>query len=131
MKKIVFTFLSFIVTLSTVNAQKDIDFNKKRYPGGGRLLMTVDNSAKNVYYAFDLTNLPNTSVSYLPEVDSVGFQIYFRKKDSVENYRYTILADNKPIVVDKSINKGELKDIDRGDEWTRFTTLGVFPIKGK
>lgn len=130
MKKIIFTLFSFIITLSTVNAQKGVSFSRT-YPGGGRLLMTVDSSAKNVYYAFNLTNLPNTSFSYLPEVDSVGFQIYFRKKDSVEHYRYTILDDNKPIVVDKSINKDELKDIDRGDEWTSFTTLGVFSLKGK
>ncbi|MGO3306618.1 sensor histidine kinase [Sphingobacterium sp. JB170] len=130
MKKIIFTLLSFIIVLSTVSAQKGINFNHT-YPGGGRLLMTVDSSAKNVYYDIYFPNQPNTSFSYLPEVDSVSIQIYFRKKDSVEHYRYTILADNKPIVVNKAINKAGLKDFDRGDELSSFTTLGIFPIKGK
>lgn len=130
MKKIIFTFLSFIVALPTVNAQKGINFSHT-YPAGGKLLMTVDSSAKNVYYDNKFPNQPYTSFSYLPEVNNVSIQIYFRKKDSVQHYRYTILADNKPIVVNKPINKEQLKDVDRPDEVFRSTTLGIFPIKGK
>lgn len=135
MKKIIFPFLSFIIALSTVNAQKGIDFSRT-YPGGGRLLMSVDSAAKNVYYAPFFRNQPNTSFKYLPEVDSVNIQIYFRKKDSVENYRYTILADDKPIVVNKSIDIAALKEVVRPNddfkgEVLDSTTLGVFPIKGK
>src|SRR3546814_8055502 len=89
MKKRLFIFFSFLITLSPVNAQKGIDFNKT-YPSRGRLLMSVDSSAKNVYYGFSFNNLPNTHFSYLPGIDSVGIQIYFRKKESVEHYRYKI-----------------------------------------
>src|SRR5690606_1902468 len=78
MKKIFFTFLIFIITLSTVSAQKGINFNHN-YAAGGRLLMNVDSSAINVHYANIFPNQPNTYFSYLPEVDSVSIQIYFRK----------------------------------------------------
>lgn len=135
MKKIIFTLLSFIITLSTVDAQKGINFYHN-YAAGGRLLMNVDSSAKNVYYANIFPNQPNTYFSYLPEVNHVSVQIYLRQTDSVQHYRYTILEDNKPIVVNKSINQDELKDVVRkDDEWQdeifRSTTLGVFPIKDK
>ncbi|TCC98548.1 sensor histidine kinase [Pedobacter hiemivivus] len=131
MKKIIFIFLSFFIALSTVNAQKGINFSRT-YPGGGKLLMCVDSSAKNVFYANMFPNQPRTSFSYLPEVNNVSIQIYFRKDINIQHYRYTILADNKPIVVNKSINIAQLKDVDRGDEEIfRSTTLGIFPIKGK
>ena len=130
MKKIIFTFLSFIVALPTVNAQKGINFSQT-YAAGGKLLMSVDSSAKNVYYNNNFPNQPNTSFSFLPEVNNVSIQIYFRKKDSVQHYRYTILADNKPIVVNKPINGEQLKDVDRPDETFSSTTLGIFPIKDK
>lgn len=130
MKKII-TFLSFIITLSTVNAQKGINFNHS-YPGGGKLLMFVDSLAKNVHYSNIFPNQPNTYFGYLPEVNNVSVQIYFRQKDSVQHYRYTILADDKPIAVNKSIDITQLKYVDRGEEEIlRSATLGVFPIKGK
>jgi len=138
MKKIVFTFLSFIIALSTVNAQKGIGYNV-RYATGGRLNMSVDSAAKNVYNGLKFPNQPNTSFNYLPEVDSVSIQVYFRKKDSVAHYRYTILADDKPIAVNKSINKAELKEVLRPNddpigvvlEVLDSTSLGIFPIKDK
>lgn len=135
MIKIIFTLLSFIITLSAVNAQKGIDFNHN-YAAGGRLLMNVDSSAKNVYYGNIFPNQPNTSFSYLPAVNNVSIQIYFRQTDSVQHYRYTILEDNKPIVVNKPINQEQLKDVFRKDyEWKdetlHSTTLGTFPIKDK
>lgn len=131
MKKIVFTFLSIIITLSTVNAQKGINFSHT-YMAGGKLLMCVDSSAKNVFYANMFPNQPRTSFSYLPEINNLSIQIYFRKNINIQHYRYTILADNKPIAVNKPINIAQLKDVDRGDkEVFRSTTLGIFPIKGK
>lgn len=135
MKKIVFLFLNFLFMLSAVNAQKGINY-KKTYPGGGRLLMSVDSAAKNVYYGFLFRNLPNTNFSYLPEADSVSMQIYFRKKERIEDYRYTILVDDKPMVVNKSIEKAGLREVvrpddDFKDEVLDFTTLGAFPIKDK
>ncbi|WP_316839203.1 sensor histidine kinase [Pedobacter gandavensis] len=131
MKKIIFTLLSFIIALSTVNAQKGINFSRS-YPAGGKLLMFVDSSAKNVFYANMFPNQPRTSFSYLPEVNNVSIQINFRKNINIEDYRYTVLADNEPIVVNKPINIAQLKDVNRGDEEVfRSTTLGTFPIKGK
>lgn len=130
MKKIIFIFLSFFIALSTVNAQKGINFSRM-YAAGGKLLMCVDSSAKNVFYANMFPNQPRTSFSYLPEVNNVSIQIYFRKNISIQHYRYTILADNKPIVVNKSINKAQLKNVERAEEVFSATTLGIFPIKGK
>lgn len=131
MKKIIFTFLSFIITLSTVNAQKGINFSRG-YMAGGKLLMFVDSSAKNVFYANMFPNQPRTSFSYLPEVNNLSININFRKDINVKDYRYTILEDNKPIVVNKSINIAALKELNRGDEEIfRSATLGTFPIKGK
>lgn len=131
MKKIIFILLSFIVAVSTVNAQKGIDFSRK-YAAGGKLLMSVDSSAINVYYNTIFPNQPRTSFNYLPEVNNVSIQIYFRETDSVQHYRYTILVDDKPLVVNKPINKAQLKDVDIDPhEAFRSASLGIFPIKGK
>lgn len=135
MKKLAFTVLSFIITLSTVHAQKGINFYHS-YGAGGRLLMRVDSAAKNVYYDNVFPNQPQTSFNYLPEVDSVSVEMYFQRTENPQNFRYTILSDNTPIVVNKPINKEQLKDVIRKDyEWKDevldSTTLGVFPIKGK
>ena len=125
MKRIIFIFLNFILALSTVNAQNDIDY-KVKYATGSGLNMHVDSDAKNVYYGMKFPNQPNTSFNYLPEVDSVSIQAYFRKKDSVAHYRYTILADDKPIAVNKSINKAELKEVLRPDGDFIEVVLEVF-----
>lgn len=131
MKRIILIFLYLIIVLFTVNAQKGINFSRP-YSGGGKLLMCVDSSAKNVYYANVFSNQPNTFFSYLPEVNNVNIQIYFRKDINVQHYRYTILTDNKPIVVNKPIDKEKLKDAQAGDEEVfSSTTLGTFPMKGK
>ena len=131
MKKAIFTFLILLIALSTINAQKGIDFHRT-YPGGGKLLMCVDSSAKNVFYWYKFPNLPLTSFSYLPEVSNINIQIYFRKNINIQHYRYTILVDDKPIVLNKSIDIAQLKDVDRGDdEVFKSTTLGTFLIKDK
>lgn len=130
MKKISYTLFSFLLTMATVNAQKGIDYNLS-YPAGGRLLMRVDSAARNVYYGLKFPNQRNTSVGYLPEVHNVSIQIYLKPQDNVANYRYSILVDNKPIVVNKSINKAELKTVDHSGEILNSTSLGVFPIKDK
>lgn len=132
MKKIIFTFLVFTIALSTtVNAQKGINY-LRNYAAGGKLLMNVDSSARNVFYANMFPNQPHTYFSYLPEVNKVSIQINFRKNINIQHYRYTILEDKKPLALNKSINIAELKDVDRGDEELfRSTTLGTFPIKGK
>ncbi len=93
--------------------------------------MSVDSLAKNVYYNNVFPNQPRTSFNYLPEVNNVSIQIYFRETDSVQHYRYTILEDDKPLVVNQSIDQEQLKDVDRPDEVFRSATLGIFPIKGK
>lgn len=129
MKKIFITFFSFIFMLSTVFAQKGINFSKI-YSGGRKLGFCVDSSAKSIYYDNKFPNQPNTSFNYLPEVNNISIQAYFDRKDDVRQYRYTILADNKPIVVNKSINKKQLTDIETPDLMS-FTRLGVLAIKGK
>ncbi|MFC3560063.1 sensor histidine kinase [Pedobacter jamesrossensis] len=132
MKKITFLLLSFMITISTVNAQKGIDFNKK-YPGGGKLLMCVDSSAKNISYWNVFPNQPQTSFNYLPEVNNVSIQINFRKTINIQDYRYTILVDNIPVAVNKLINQSQLTDThaEGDDEIFSSTTLGTYPIKGK
>lgn len=130
MKKIAFTALTFLLTLSTVNAQKGINYSRT-YSAGGKLLMAVDSSAKNIYYANVYPNQPHTSFNYLPEVNNVSIQIYFRKNINIAHFRYTILVDSTPIVVNASINKAQLKDVDMPDEVFSSTGLGVFPVKGK
>jgi len=131
MKKIIFTLLLFIVALSAVNAQKGINFSG-RYAAGGKMLMSIDSSAKNVFYANVFQNQPHTAFNFLPEVHNISVAIYFRKKDNPEHYRYTILEDDKPVVVNKPIDLRQLKDADIGeDEILRSANFGVFPIKGK
>lgn len=132
MKKIIFTFLIFIIGLSTVNAQKGINFSSY-YAAGGKLLMCVDSGARNVFYAIGFPNQPNTTLNYLPEVNNLSIQINFRKNISTQHYRYTILVDNKPIVLNKPIDIAQLKDTHAGGDEEVFssTTLGTFPVKGK
>lgn len=132
MKKTLFIFLSFTITMSTVNAQKGINFSHT-YPGGGRLQMFLDSVAKNVYYSMVYPNQPNTFFNYMPDVNNASIRINFGKNTNVPNFRYTILEDDKPVVVNQSINEAQLKDVHAGgdEEIFRSTTLGVFPIKGK
>jgi len=132
MKKIIFTLFNLLVIFSGVKAQKGINFNKA-YPGGGKLLMYIDSSAKKVYYSNVFPNQPNTSFSYLQGVKNVSFQINFRKNINIEDYRYTILMDDKPISVNKSINKAQLIYTHAGGDEEIFssTTLGTFAIKDR
>ncbi len=114
-------------------AQKGIDYSKT-YSAGGRLLMNVDSAAKNVYYNYSFPNQPRTDFSYLPQAESVSIQIYFRKTENIRNFRYTILSDNKPIVVNNLIPTSTLKEVIRPDinneaEVMDYTSLGIFPIK--
>jgi anti-sigma regulatory factor (Ser/Thr protein kinase)/large-conductance mechanosensitive channel len=131
MKKITFLLLSLIITVFTVNAQKGISF--RTYPAGGKLLMRVDSSAKNVFYWNVFPNQPHTSFNYLPEANNLSIEINFRKNINIQHYRYTILVDNKPIVLNKSIDIAKLKDTHAGGDEEVFssTTLGTFPIKGR
>lgn len=131
MKKILFTILSIILALSTANAQKGINFSRI-YATGGKMLMSIDSSARNVFYARKFPNQPHTAFNFLPEVHNLSVAIYFRKKDNPERYRYTILEDEKPVVVNKPIDVSKLKDVDRGeDEILRSNDFGVFPVKNK
>ncbi|MEJ2882222.1 sensor histidine kinase [Pedobacter sp. GR22-6] len=131
MKKILFTFLSFVIALSTVHAQKGIN-NFSSYAAGGKMLMSVDSSAKNVFYANVFQNQPHTAFNFLPEVHNVSVAIYFRKKDNPRQYRYTILEDNKPLVVNKPIDLAKLKSVDRDEgEILRTMDFGTYPIKNK
>lgn len=130
MKKIIFILLSLTFAMLKANAQKSINFSKV-YSGGRKLGICIDSSAKNVYYDNKFPNQPNTSFTYLPEVSNISLQAYFDRKDSVQQYRYTILTDNRPIVVNKSIDKTQLTDVDTPDGILRYTRLGIFPIKGK
>lgn len=132
MKKIIFIFLGFFIALSTVNAQKGINFSR-HITAGGKLLMCVDSLANNIYCSNVFPNQPNTSFNYLPEVNNVSISINFRKNINIQHYRYTILVDNKPIVVKKSIDMSLLKDTHAGGDEEVFstTTLGIFPIKDK
>lgn len=132
MKNITLLFLSFVIAVSTANAQKGINFSKM-YPAGGKLLMSVDSAAKNVYYWNVFPNQPHNSFNYLPEVNNVSIQINFRKNIIIQHYRYTILVDNKPIALNKSIDITQMKDTHAGgdEEVFRSTILGTFPVKGK
>lgn len=132
MKKIIILLISQFIVLFTVNAQKGIDFNSF-YAAGGRLLMNLDSSANNVFYSNIFPNQPNTFFNYLPEVNNISLQINFRDKDNAENYRYTILLDDKPVVLNKSIDTSKLILTNAGgdEEIFRYTTIGVYPIKGK
>ncbi|TCD03318.1 sensor histidine kinase [Pedobacter psychroterrae] len=131
MKKILFTFLSFIIALSTVNAQKGINYFRKAGVGG-KMLMSVDSSAKNLFCWNIFSNQPHTSFNFLPDVHNASVEIYFRKVDSPQHYRYTILENNKPLVVNKPIDLAQLKDANAGDEEVfRAATFGIVPIKDK
>jgi len=132
MKKIIFILFNLIIVVSNVKAQKGINFSGS-YPGGGKLLMYVDSSAKNVYYANVFPNQPNTSFNYLPDVNNVSIQINFRKTINIGDYRYTIIVDDKPVAVNKSINKAKLIDTHAGGDEELFSTitLGTFPVNGK
>jgi hypothetical protein len=129
MKKIFFTWLVLSTALSTIYAQKGINFSRT-YSAGRKLMMCIDSSAKKVYYDNKFPNQPQTSFSYLPEVKNLSIQIYFDRKENVQQYRYTILEDNKPIVVNKTIDPAQLTDVEIPDP-LRFTSLGIFPVKGK
>jgi hypothetical protein len=131
MKKIILAFLHFVIMLSAANAQNSINFYHS-YPAGGRLAMFVDSGARNVYYENIFPNQPQTAFNYLKGIKNIGVQIYFRKTERVQDYRYTILADNKPIAVNKLIDTAQLKNVDRGEEEVRRSaTLGTFAIKDK
>lgn len=131
MKKLVLSLVCVISALSSIQAQSSVDFSRI-YGAGGRMWMSVDSLAENVYYGQLFPNQPNTSFNYLPEVNQVNMQVYFRQQDSVQHYRYTILEDDKPIAVNKSIDIAQLNEVDHGDgEVLRSITLGVFPVKGK
>ncbi|ADY53080.1 signal transduction histidine kinase, LytS [Pseudopedobacter saltans DSM 12145] len=132
MKKITFIFLYLIIWLPTINAQKGINFSRY-YAAGGKLLMCVDSAAKNVYYHNIFPNQPNTTFNYLPDANNASIQINFRRNINVPNFRYTILVDDKPILVNQSINQAKLKDTHAGgdEEIFRSTSLGTFPIKNK
>ncbi len=131
MKKI-FTFLIILLASSTVNAQKGINFNRK-IGAGGMMLMSVDSLAKNVFYGRGFTNLPHTTFNFLPDVHNVSIQINFRDNANPQNYRYTVLVDNNPLVLNKSIDPAQLEETHaEGDEQLfKSTTFGTFPIKNK
>lgn len=130
MKQLILSFLCSLCMLAAAMAQKGINYHLS-IPGGGRLLMNVDSAAKNIYYNFVFPNQPNTSFNYLPEVDSLSIQILFKQEENVQAYRYSILDDNKPIVVNKAIQKSELQTVHWPDEILNSISLGKFPIKGK
>ncbi|RZK54072.1 MAG: sensor histidine kinase [Pedobacter sp.] len=131
MKKIIFTLLCLTLVLSTVSAQKGIDF-RRPYPGGGMMHMYVDSAAKNIFYSYIYPNQPFTSFNFLPEVHKISVKLYFTKTDSVQNYRYTILENDRPIVINSSINEAQVEVADIGEEnVNRSMTFGAFPIKDK
>ncbi|WP_113651197.1 sensor histidine kinase [Pedobacter namyangjuensis] len=131
MKKIIFTLLCLTLVLSTVSAQKGIDF-RRPYPGGGMMHMFVDSAAKNIFYSYIYPNQPFTSFNFLPEVHNISVKFYFTKTDSVQNYRYTILENDRPIVINSSINEVQIEVADIGEENVdRSITFGTFPIKDK
>lgn len=135
MKRLIFTILSFIITVSTVYAQKGIN-KYVSYGAGGRLTMHVDSGAHHVYSGIIFPNQPNTSFNYLPEVNQVSVQMYFQKMDKPENFRYTILDDDKPMALNKPINRKDLKEVIRkdmnwNDELLDSTKLGFFTLKDK
>lgn len=130
MKRITFIILVLILSIPLAKAQKGINYNVS-WAAGGKLLMHIDSAAKNVYYNNIFPNQPNTSFNYLPEVNNLSIQINFRKNINIQHYRYTILIDDKPIVVNKSVDIKQLKNIDHPEEMFRATTLGTFAIKNK
>jgi hypothetical protein len=132
MKKTIFILLNLVIALSVAHAQKGINFSS-HIAAGGKLLMSVDSGAKNVFYAIGFPNQPRTTFNYLPDVNQVSISINFRKNINIQHYRYTILADNKAIALNKPINMAQLQDThaEGDEELFSSTTLGIFPIKGK
>ena len=132
MKKIIFTLLCLTLVLSTVSAQKGIDF-RRTFAAGNKMQMYLDSSAKNVSYALRPPNQPFTSFNYLPDVKNVSIRISFRKNINVEDYRYTILVDNKPILLNKSINTALLEETHAGGDEELFNSFsfGIFSVKDK
>lgn len=132
MKKITFIILGLILSLSSVRAQKEINYNVS-WPAGGKLLMHIDSGAKNISYAMAFPNQPHTFFNYLPDVKNLSIQINFRNNIFIPDYRYTILIDNKPILLNQSINLTQLKDTHAGgdEEIFRSASLGIFSITDK
>ena len=132
MTRTIYLFLSLLITAFTVNAQKGINFSRN-YAAGGKMLMNIDSSSKNVFYSLGFPNQPFTAFNFLPEVHNVSIQINFKKNIIIQDYRYTILVENKPIVLNRSIDMAQLKDTHAGgdEEIFRSTTFGIFPIKNK
>ena len=132
MKKTLFILLSFIIVLSTANAQKGINFNHI-YGAGGKLQMFIDSAAKHVCYSMVHPNLPNTFFNYIPNVNNVSIRINFRKNINVSSFRYTIVIDEKPVLVNQPINERKLEDTNAGGDEEVFnsTSLGTFPVKGR
>ena len=132
MKKIIITLLCLTTVLSTVKAQKGINFHRL-FAAGNKMQMYLDSGAKNISYAQGVPNQPLTSFNYLPGVNNVSVRINFRKDINVKDYRYTILVDNKPTVLNKSINIAQLEDThaDGDEEIFSSTSFDIFPIKDK
>ncbi|MGE6218427.1 sensor histidine kinase [Nubsella zeaxanthinifaciens] len=127
MKKILLTFLGFILCYGAAYAQNGINFSKA-YAAGGKLMMYLDSAAKNVSYANVFPNQPRTSFNSLLDVNAASIHIYFRDQSEAQNYRYTILQDDKPILLNKSL--AGLEKVDLAGEMLISTKLGNFPIKG-
>ena len=127
-----------MLAIITVYSQKGIDFNH-HYPGGKNLHMFVDSAAKNVYYALQFPNQPNTTFSFLPDVDNISFQFSFKKTTNIAPYRYTILVDDKPIEVNKTFNTAKIiitehpKDTPYGNDLEEVNSINIgnYPVKGK
>ncbi|MGH2623719.1 MAG: sensor histidine kinase, partial [Sphingobacterium sp.] len=131
MKQILILLFSLLLAVTTINAQKGIDFSH-RIGAGEHVIMSVDSSAKNVHYSNKFLNQPNYSFNFLPEVQQVNIQSYFKKTDSIQNFRYTVLVDNKPIAVNQSYDLSQLKDGSSGDEEIYSTfSYGDLPIHNK
>lgn len=138
MKKIIFTILSLMFTLSTVYSQKGIDFNFS-YGAGRSLQMFVDSTAKNVYYELKFPNQPNTAFNFLPDVSNISLRFIQTTTADIASYRYTILVDDKPIEVNKTFYTEKIFKIDipdnnpYGDNMMEVNALdiGNFLIKGK
>ena len=71
MTRTIYLFLSLLITALTVNAQKGINFHSN-YAAGGKMLMNIDSSAKNVFYSLGFPNQPFTAFNFLPEVYNVS-----------------------------------------------------------
>lgn len=128
MKKIIFLFLNFILALNTVHAQTGIDFDHI-YESGNNQWMNVNSGAKEIYFNNKVHGEFNTSFNYIPGVNKLSIELRIKEKKNAQKYRYTILQDEKPIVVNKQF--GDIIDYTNGQFSGSIVTLGVFPIKGK